>query len=220
VLCISSGCYAIYQDKSSLEYHKGRGQEVENILKKCPIEFMTNTKTLDAFHILLIGTKLNFLSMLYSTEFILPMCDIGMSLRKIKKNNQLTTKIVWSQTNFEERETELEQRRKTVELEKQKENERQLEKIKELEGQLEKQNEFERRKDLERQQLEKQNSLEVQLERDRELKNLKREMAKKDREFALLKKLLEEKDEELKKYVNKKENTAMESQNEIARQRS
>jgi len=179
VLCVSSGCYTIYQDVSSFEffeYHKGRGkaQEVENILKKCPIEFMTNTKTLDAFHVLLVGAKLNFLSMLYGMDFILPIHDIGMSIRKIKKNNQLTTKIVRSQTNnFEEREIELEQR-KNVELAKQKENERQLEKIKELE----KQNEFERQKEYERQkecerQLEKIKELERLLEKQSEFERQK-----------------------------------------------
>jgi len=65
VLCVSSGCYAISQDESSLQYYdasnsRGKIGEVENILKKCPLEFTNYTKTLSSFHLLLVGTTLNF----------------------------------------------------------------------------------------------------------------------------------------------------------------
>jgi len=124
VLCISSGCYAIYQNERSWQHYdpcvsRGNEQEVDNIIKKCPKEFTNSTTTLNVFHVLLIGPKLNFLSMLYSKECILPMYDFGLMRRKMKNSNPKHLPIRTQQQNsreeFERQEMELERLRKDLE---------------------------------------------------------------------------------------------------------
>jgi len=195
VLCISSGCFAIYNNERALPHYeackrRGNEQEVDSILKKCPKEFTKITKTLNAFHVLLVSPKLNFLSMLYSKEFILPIYDFGNERRKMKNIFRQGAKRIRQQTNNVEMERpkELDKRK---ELERQNESEKQQRESgrqKELEvrnnlgrpqGELDRQKkESERQNELERQkkESERQKELERKEKESERQKELERQM--------------------------------------------